>query len=215
MNHTYTQDGNYTVTLIVTDNDGLTDTVTTTATVSNVAPVLAAIPGATGLLPGETYIASGSFTDPGADAWTATVDYGDGAGAAPLLLTGQTFTLSHTYSASGTFTVTVTVNDGTVSAVATASVTVITATDAIRQASAAIDALASKGAVAASVANALNAKLNGAMKNLAKGDVAGALEKLQSTIDQLDALVRSGRLSIQDAAPIRTLLTRTIQSLSR
>ena len=50
-----------------------------TATVANVAPIVGAFAGAT-LLPGETYTASGSFTDPGADPWTATVDYGDGTG---------------------------------------------------------------------------------------------------------------------------------------
>ena len=47
---------------------------------------------------------------PGADTWTATVDYGDGGGGA-LALDGKTFALSHTYLVAGTFTVTVTVFD--------------------------------------------------------------------------------------------------------
>lgn len=215
VDHIYAQDGNYTVTLVVTDNDGLTDTVTTTATVSNVAPVLAPIPGATELLPGETYTASGGFADPGADAWNATVNYGDGIAAIPLALAGQTFALSHTYTASGTFTVTVSVNDNTVSSVGTATVTVITSSDALEHASAAIDALAGGGAISGNAAHALNVTLTGATKNIAAGHMDGALGKLQSAINQLDAVVRSGRLSSQEAAPIRTLLTRTIQSLSR
>jgi PKD repeat protein len=37
--HIYTQNDTYTVTLIVTDNDGVTDTVTTTATISDTEPV--------------------------------------------------------------------------------------------------------------------------------------------------------------------------------
>jgi photosystem II stability/assembly factor-like uncharacterized protein len=54
----------------------------------------------------------GSFTDPGADTWTATVNYGDGDGVQPLALNpAQRFTLQHRYLAPGTFTVTVTVRD--------------------------------------------------------------------------------------------------------
>ena len=47
---------------------------------------------------------SGSFTDPGADTWTATVDYGDGYGVQSLALVGKTFGLSHTYVDNGNFT---------------------------------------------------------------------------------------------------------------
>ncbi len=215
VNHIYAQDGIYAVTLTVTDNDGLTDTVTTTATVSNVAPVVAAITGASGLLPGETYTAAGSFADPGTDVWTATVNYGDGTGTVSLGLAGQTFALSHFYTAPGTFTVTVSVNDGTVSSVVATSVGVISVSDAIRQASATIDALAAVGTISATEAKSLKVKLTGAIRNVATGDVAGAVDKLQSTINQLDALVRSGRLSETDAAAIGTLLSRAITSLSR
>jgi hypothetical protein len=66
---------------------------------------------------------NGSFTDPDADTWTATVDYGDGSGTQPLTLSGKNFTLNHTYTSSGTFTVTVSVDDG-VSGVGTDTVQV-------------------------------------------------------------------------------------------
>src|SRR5258708_11602873 len=79
---------------------------------SRVAGVVRAIAGAK-ILDGGTYTATGSFTDPGTDTWTATVDYGDGSGVQPLALTGKTFGLSHVYGGvgSGPFTVTVTVPD--------------------------------------------------------------------------------------------------------
>ena len=61
---------------------------------------------------GSTAVNSGSFSDPGADAWTATVDYGDNTGVQTLTLNAdKTFALSHTYADSGTFTVIVTVTD--------------------------------------------------------------------------------------------------------
>ena len=214
VSHTYTQDGTYTVTLVVTDNDGLTDTITTTATVDNVEPVIAAIPGVTGLLPGEEYSAAGSFADPGADTWSATIDYGDG-NSGPLTLIGQTFALSHVYNAAGTFTVTVSVNDGAAAATSTTTVTVMTATDAITQATAAVNALVDTGVLKGGQAASLKSKLAGAEKNIAQGDVGGAIEKLQSAIDQLDALMRTGILPADSGMPIRTLLERTIQSLSR
>ena len=74
--HAYTQDGDYTVRLIVTDNDALVDTVRTTAHVTNVAPSLVHSQ-ARRCLRRDVHL-SGAFTDPGADPWTATVNYGDG-----------------------------------------------------------------------------------------------------------------------------------------
>ncbi len=60
---------------------------------------------------GSTLTGHGSFVDPGADTWTATVNYGDGGGAAALTLNGKSFALSHVYAAAGTYTVSVTVTD--------------------------------------------------------------------------------------------------------
>jgi PKD domain len=56
---------------------------------------------------------SGSFTDIGnGQTWTATVDFGDGSGAQPLVLNPDgTFTLSHTYTQSGEFRVIVQITD--------------------------------------------------------------------------------------------------------
>ncbi len=107
--HTYADEGSYTVTLVVSDG-ALTSSAVTSAAIANVAPVVSAIPDAS-LVGVGNYTASGSFTDPGADTWTATVDYGDGSGVQPLALSGKTFTLGHSYQAGGTFTLTVSVAD--------------------------------------------------------------------------------------------------------
>ena len=53
-----------------------------------------------------------SFSDPDADTWTASVDYGDGSGLQPLALNAdKSFALSHTYALDGVYSVTVTVTD--------------------------------------------------------------------------------------------------------
>ena len=54
---------------------------------------------------------TGSFTDQFAGPYSATVNYGDGTGIQPLTLTGNNFSLNHTYLSVGVYTVTVTVSD--------------------------------------------------------------------------------------------------------
>jgi PKD repeat protein len=108
--HTYLRAGSYTVTLTVTDAANLTDTKTSTVTIANIVPLIAAFPGAT-LLQGETYAATGTFADADPGQLDGDGDYGDGSGVQTLALTGQTFALSHRYMAAGTTRSTVTVND--------------------------------------------------------------------------------------------------------
>jgi uncharacterized delta-60 repeat protein len=111
LSHRYTEEGTYTVAVTVTDDDGTAGTGTLTVTVDDPAPVVSA-GGDTALNDGGTLSRSGSFSDPGADTWTATVDYGDGSGTQPLTLNAdKTFTLSHAYNDEGTYTVTVAVTD--------------------------------------------------------------------------------------------------------
>ena len=122
--HFYAQDGTFTVTVTVTDKDGGTDSDTFAIVVANVAPSVDAGGDAT-IDEGSSFSGAGSFSDPGADTWSATVDYGDGAGPVALSLNpDKTFSLSHTYAQDGSYTVTVVVGDDDESGTDTATVTV-------------------------------------------------------------------------------------------
>ena len=219
--HTYAQDGGYTLRLIASDEKGLADTVTTTAAVANVAPNVAALPDTAGLLPGESYEASSLFTDPGADSWSATVDYGDGSGAAALALDGKTFSLAHAYAADGAFTVAVAVRDDDATVTATATVGVITITAGIDNALGLVNALGSVSRQAAGkrtndgIVTALRAKLDAAKAQLARGDTASALVELRSLVAELDSLEADGRLRSGEPDPLRKYVGRIIVSLSR
>lgn len=74
------------------------------------APIINAFSGGN-IYVGDTYIATGSFSDPDSTSWTATVDYGDGSGTQPLTFSGVNFSLSHVYKDNGIYTVTVSVTD--------------------------------------------------------------------------------------------------------
>lgn len=202
LTHTYAQDGNYTVTLMVTDIRGLTSTVTSSATIGNVAPAVTIAPVGPALLPGETFTGAGSFTDPGADTWNASADYGDGAPTAVLGLASKTFTLSHTYLAPGTFTVTVRVSDDDVTSSQTATVTVMSATQALQ--------IVLDLCPEASLDN----KLDAAQKQIAKGNPAAAVSQLQDFLADLDAKVKNGRVSVALAAQMRAMVLRVMASIS-
>ncbi len=109
--HRYLDNGTYTVGLLWRDQRGSFNTGTLAVTVRNVAPSVNA--GSDALVAaGSMFVRNGSFTDPGADTWTATVNYGDGAGVQPLALNpAQRFMLQHRYQTPGVYTVTVTVRD--------------------------------------------------------------------------------------------------------
>ena len=199
--HVYADNGAYTAQLTVSDGS-LSATATVTAVIANVAPVVGAFGGAE-LLPGEPYHAAGSFMDPGADLWTATVDYGDGTGAQPLSLSGKTFGLSHTYRDPGTFTVTVRVTDDD-GGVGTASATVVVNTlqDLIGGIDQGVEDLQTSGALNPPSANSLSASLDAAIAKLDAGDFAGAMHNLEVFIGKVEGLVKNGRLSEAAAAPL-------------
>ena len=115
LSHTYADDGDYRVTVSVRDDDMVDPEWWVESFfdvfVANVSPTVDA--GADAAVDeGSLFGRSGSFIDPGADSWTARVDYGDGSGVQPLTLNGdKTFDLSHTYADDGDYRVTVSVRD--------------------------------------------------------------------------------------------------------
>jgi PKD repeat protein len=212
VSHVYAQDGVYNVQLTVTDSYGLTSTVTTTATISNVAPVIDPFAGAV-LLPGEAYTSSGSFTDPGADSWTATVDYGDGSGVVALPLAGKTFSLSHVYASAGVFTVTVRVSDDDATSSRAQTVTVSTVGRGVTDALALLSQLVADGKIDQPNANPVREALEGALAKLADGKMDLVVSQLETALRHLDAAVTVGKISAADASPLRTQILRILQSL--
>ena len=102
--HAYADEGVYTVTVTVTDDDGGSVSASDTATISNVAPTITAIVAPDGV-EGQPISFSASATDPGADTLTYSWTFGDSG-------TGSGDSLTHTYADQGTYTVTLTVSDG-------------------------------------------------------------------------------------------------------
>ena len=100
-----------TVGLRVLEPHGRPSAVATTAVrVLNEAPAVDAGPDAD-LGPLEQFVLSGTFTDPGPDAWAATVDWDDGAGPQPLALRPDKTFVATRALAPGVHEVRVTVRD--------------------------------------------------------------------------------------------------------
>jgi polyhydroxyalkanoate synthesis regulator phasin len=90
--------------------------------------------------------------------------------------------------------------------------TVETQAQGAGDAQALVDQLLSDGKINAGNANALSAKLNAAIASFDGGQVNAGVNQLQALLNQLDALVRSGKLSAADVADLRALINRIIAS---
>ncbi|MBI3361696.1 MAG: hypothetical protein HY023_11370, partial [Chloroflexi bacterium] len=104
--------GAYTVHLHWFDQHGAGNTRDLSVTVHNVAPMLF-LPAEVDVHAGGLLDLPGYFTDPGVqDRWTATVDYGAGAGAQTLDFNpAKRFRLQHRYEQPGIYQVSVTITD--------------------------------------------------------------------------------------------------------
>jgi Ca2+-binding RTX toxin-like protein len=113
--HAYGDNGTYTVTVAVTDSQGGTGSAASSHEVLNVAPTVeppVVVPEPSN--EGDAVIASAMFTDPGVDdsPFTCTVDYGDGVGPVPGIVSTMTCTgPSHYYADNGDYPVTIAVTD--------------------------------------------------------------------------------------------------------
>ena len=111
LNHTYDDEGAHEISVVIDDGVEARDA-TLTVTAGNVSPTVD-VGEDVRLPPGGQLTREGHFADPGADAWTATVSWGDGAPDEPVALQpDHTFELVHDFDGFGPYTVTVTVDDG-------------------------------------------------------------------------------------------------------
>lgn len=123
ISHQYNSPGFYPITLTVydDDDDGHHGEAFAYITVLS-KPLINPLTGGS-IIAGGTYAEQGSFSDPDSTAWTATVDYGEGAGSVSLNLDNQNFQLSNTYELPGIYTVILEITDDT-NITSTASATV-------------------------------------------------------------------------------------------
>jgi len=106
--HSYSVDGNFTVTLTATDNDGLTGTDSTTAVINpaggNTPPIAQANGPYSGTEGSAVQFSSSGSLDPDGSIVSYAWDFGDGN-------TSSTANPAHVYIAAGTYNVSLTVTD--------------------------------------------------------------------------------------------------------
>jgi hypothetical protein len=204
----YPDGGPHTASVTVTNDAGGSATAQLDFLVADVPPVVHATFDSE-LLAGEVGRGSGTFTDPGLDSWTGTMDYGDGTIEA-LTLTAKSFTLSHRYPAAGTFVwrVRVSDDDGGTDTV-TGTIVVLSGAQSLDRLMSTLNAAAlEKG-----LKNSLAAKLENASKSLAKGNRTAALGQLGAFKNELDAALKSGRVSADLANALLGLTNRLLAVL--
>jgi DNA/RNA endonuclease G (NUC1) len=176
---------------------------------SNTQPPVAAVDGPWAAYAGDPLAMSGAAsTDADGDALTYAWSFGDGATA-----TGAS--TSHTYAAAGDYTVRLIVTDvrGLADTVtSTASITLLPPAVGIARARTMIDDLAGT-ALSKGEATSLLAKLNAAEAALARGNTTAVEGSLGALLNEIDALVQSGRLTAAQVDALREILGRTLDNL--
>jgi DNA/RNA endonuclease G (NUC1) len=201
--------------------------------VENHAPVVNPFTGET-ILAGETYTASGTFTDLDRDPWTASVDYRDGTRPQTIPLSGMSFTLSHAYASAGSFSATVTVSDGRATGSGSATVTVQSPADGIANLDDALATLSGGslggGLFAAATVSptsttpqplnsgeleSLRTKLTSANSQLAAGKATPAANMVNAFANELQSMVQSGRVAAATGQPIIAYAARVVASIRK
>ena len=198
-----------------TDATGVAAIDEATVLVINVAPTVEAGPAVT-LDPGQALARPGTFSDPGLDSWTATVDYGDGPGPQPLPLSGKAFTLAHAYASPGTYTLRVTVLDddgGTGTATVTVDGRALPRTRSGRS-SRRIEGLIDDGTLKLGQGKSLVGKLELALYMLEWGNTKKAITMLEAFIHEVRAFKNAGILEPGQADEMIRVAEAAIASLA-
>jgi PKD repeat protein len=172
------------------------------------APV-ARVNGPFTILAGESVMLSASAsTDADGDALTYAWSFGDGR-------TAQGVDATVPYLQPGTYTVTATVTDirGLMGS-ATTTVTVLSSAQGLAQVGTMIEQLAATANLNRGLANSLSVKVRNAAASIDRQSATSARGQLGALLNELDALVQSGRIPAADAAPVRASLVRVIASLA-
>jgi uncharacterized repeat protein (TIGR03803 family) len=181
--------------------------------ITNVTPTVDAGPDVS-LIVGETLAGSGSFSDPGPDTWSASVDYGDGSLTQSLVLVGMAFSLDHLYTTAGTFTVSVTVEDGEGTGTDTLSVQVDSVEDSIGGLIEEVQGLIGPpGPLNGGQGNSLISKLESALAQLARGNVTPARNQLEAFVNEVEAFIQAGKLTEAEGRPLVLAAQRIIAAL--
>lgn len=109
LNHTFADDGTYTMEVWLSNGAGLSDSRQLAIHVVNVSPLVDAGPDRSVVL-GDPLFVAATFIDPGADTHTGLVDWGDGS-IGTLTVVGNQVNGSHKYEQAGQYTVRVIVVD--------------------------------------------------------------------------------------------------------
>jgi PKD repeat protein len=152
-------------------------------------------PTLTFMAPGETLTFSGTDNDPSTEGHTYHWDFGDGASS-------TTETATHAYTGGGVYTVTLTVTDdeGTVGLAATTTVKILTPQQSLDAMVRYVQGLKSLNA---GQQNSLIAKLKAASDALARGNNRAAHNELSAFINELDADLKTGKISAGDYNALR------------
>lgn len=206
-------DGTRAVSGAVMDKDGGAALFDGLVSVTNVAPVVGVLAGAT-VIRGERYSVTGSFADPGADSWTLLANYGDGSAVTPQSLAARTFQLDHVYASAGTFTLYVGVDDDDrAKGSASATIVVQTPQQAIADIILSIPQFVASGALTQPQATVLKLLLKSISKHFDNLNKPAAVSLLNQFVNQVNALVAGGRLHAAKGQALVDIATRLIQIL--